>query len=422
MAVLRFRYAALLAAAFLFVTASAHAAEPQPVSSTTAPSATAFRTNGGDASLPWFQLQAGEFPPPNSAHHIAGELIAVDHVNRTGMIRPDRTDDQRRGEWDIARPFTMLPFGTIHYRGAPAELRDIPLGTHLHGEFYADPIVSKTAPTTFSRVFRFEDDFSYSERRGKLWRVVDMQLGPPKPGQPGAPSSSSTTVQSVAAQAAAALAGVGILTLVEVDAKGAPSLSTDAATKESKPLLFQVNAATRVWKGRGFGALSDVTAGANVIVNLTVCTLKGPGRVTDIWLDDESRSLVAAQQNEIHRQYIREHGFACQIEQVDNQAGIVTAVLFAGFDPKLLESFKPDETTTCAVAEDNLRTWDQINDRKMGQVLEVLQSPPTPGFSGVRVKFQPVNLLEGFRPKRYVRLFAPGWRCDDLPREERLYQ
>jgi hypothetical protein len=74
------------------------------------------------------------------------------------------------------------------------------------------------------------------------------------------------------------------------------------------------------------------------------------------------------------------------------------------------------------VAEENLRTWDQINDRKMGPVIEVLQNAPSPGFSGVRVKFKPVDLLEGFRPKRYVRLFAPGWRCDDLPREERLYQ
>jgi hypothetical protein len=35
-----------------------------------------------------------------------------------------RHDTQRRGEWDIARPFVMLPFGSLSYHGAPAELRD----------------------------------------------------------------------------------------------------------------------------------------------------------------------------------------------------------------------------------------------------------------------------------------------------------
>jgi hypothetical protein len=30
-------------------------------------------------------------------------------------------------------------------------------------------------------------------------------------------------------------------------------------------------------------------------------------------------------------------------------------------------------------------------------------------------------LLERFEPKKIVRLFAPGWKVDDLPREERPY-
>src|SRR4051812_9548783 len=87
---------------------------------------------------PLFRLKPGEFPPPGSAKAVSGELIALAHVTRTGLIRPDRDDTQRRGEWDIARPFVMLPFGSLSYHGAPAELRDIPIGTHLHGEFYAD--------------------------------------------------------------------------------------------------------------------------------------------------------------------------------------------------------------------------------------------------------------------------------------------
>jgi hypothetical protein len=45
--------------------------------------ADSFRTDGGDEKLPWFQLKPGEFPPDGSAHSIAGELIALDHINRT---------------------------------------------------------------------------------------------------------------------------------------------------------------------------------------------------------------------------------------------------------------------------------------------------------------------------------------------------
>ena len=70
-----------------------------------------------------FQLKQGEFPPEGTSHSIAGELIALDHVNRTGTLRPDRTDAQRRGDWDLPLHFTMLPYGSMRYRGAPATLK-----------------------------------------------------------------------------------------------------------------------------------------------------------------------------------------------------------------------------------------------------------------------------------------------------------
>src|SRR4051794_41274482 len=105
-----------------------------------------FRTDGGDETLPWFQLQPGEFPSEGSAHAVSGELIALDHVNRTGLLRPDRDDTQRRGDWDIARPFVLLPYGSLRLHGAPAELRDIPIGTHLHGRFYADDGAAANKP------------------------------------------------------------------------------------------------------------------------------------------------------------------------------------------------------------------------------------------------------------------------------------
>src|SRR3954447_21334192 len=110
-----------------------------------------FRTDFANTHLPWFQLRPNEFPPEDSAHAIGGELTAVDRINRTGVIRLDRTDAQSRGIWDLPLPFTMLPYGSVWYHGAPAELRDIPLGTHLTGQFYWDDDLARD-PKTKQRV------------------------------------------------------------------------------------------------------------------------------------------------------------------------------------------------------------------------------------------------------------------------------
>jgi hypothetical protein len=411
------RSSAFLCGSFCLLLASgAAAAEP-------------FRTDDGDPALPWYQLEPGVFPPANSWHAVSGELIALDHVNRTGVLRPDRDDTQRRGDWDIPRPFGLLAFGSVGYHGAPAELRDVPIGTHLHGRFYADPVVAKVPagrkapvqsdPATFTRVVRLDDDFSYMQNRGRIWRIEAIAADP----------------------MTGAITG---LTVLDVPAKG----STTETPANVEPVTFQLATTTRVWKGRGFGEIADLAAGQTVLLNITVATLKGPGRLTDVWIDEESRKLAAAKQVEVHRQFQREHGLACWIDEVDNQAGTVTLAVFAGFDPELRKALvvenpaasaapaastapatstaqpAPPPTAALAVGEDSLRTYDQINDNKKGPILEVRDFKPTAeveGDSYVRVKVHPSLLLEGFRPRKIVRLFAPGWKVDDLPREERLY-
>jgi hypothetical protein len=357
---------------FLFATVPAFAAEPEP-----------------------FIVKPGEFPPEGSAHYIAGELIALDHVNRTGVLRPDRTDAQLRGDWDRPHEFTLLPFGSLRYHGAPAELRDIPLGTHLHGWFYLNgpqprPVKGKpVAPArggaggAFHLCSSLEDDFSYCQNLKRNWRIdaVDLEKN--------------------------------ILTVTGI---------TDGKP-DAKATAFQFTATTRVWKGKGFGALADLSPGQSVLLNLTVCTLKGPGRVTNLWLDAESREVATTHQRNVHRQFIKEHGLPGWVEEVDHERGSMTVVLFAGFDPELAKDFVVNENTTAAVAEDNLRTWDQINDRKVGSLLKINSGKAEGlGNSGVRVTVKPALLLEGFRPKRVVRLWAGSWKVDDLPREERLYQ
>lgn len=360
----------------------------------------AFRTDDGkDDKLPWFQLKPGEFPPDGSAHAISGELIALDHLNRTGVLRPDRTDAQRVDDFDIPLPFAMLPYGTIRYHGAPAELRDVPIGTHLRGEFYlgekADP--TGKAKGAFSRVSRLEDDFSFDSRRGRLWRIEAVD------------------------------SGKGMLTVTAAsgpETRPATEPTTEPATKPAvKPIVYKLTPATRVWNGRTVAAPADVAPGQSVLLNLTACTLKGPGRCTDVWVDGTSREVAAAQQLEVHRQYQREHGLAGWVDAVDNRAGTVTVALFAGVDESLVKEIRPKSSVAAAVAEASLRTYDQINDVGRGPVLDVGQVPPAgAGDAGVRVTYKPEFLLEGYRPRRFVRLFAGGWKVDDLPKEERLYE
>ncbi|MBI3857498.1 MAG: hypothetical protein HY293_17595 [Planctomycetes bacterium] len=331
----------------------------------------------------WTQAKPGEFPAAGTAREIAGELIGVDHVNRSGTLRPDRSDAQRTDDYDIALPFTLLPYAKTMFHGSYAELRDVPIGTHLHGLFFVQDAPGKNQKPVFNRVLQLEDDFSRLTRMKKCWRVDSVEL-----------DKGRLTVTGVAGD--------------------------DAA--DAKPTVLQVGPATRVWKGRGFGTLKDLAPGLRILANLTVCTLKGPGRCTDLWLDDESRALARERQLEVHKLWQREHGLGCWVESVDNQAGTVTVTLFDAADPSLLKEVRVKETVAAAVAEESLRTYDQHNDVRRGPVLEVKAVAPVPGSSGLQVTFKPNPLLEGYRPKRFLRVFAGGWRVDELPREERLYR
>lgn len=331
----------------------------------------------------WTQTKPGEFPAAGAAREISGELIGMDHVARTGMLRVDRNDSQRTDDYDAALPFAQLPYAKTIFHGSFAELRDLPIGTHLHGLFLVSEAPAKNQKPVFNRVLQLEDDFSHFTRLKRTWRVDAVE------------------------------ADKGKLTVTGVAEDGAA---------DAKAVIFQIGAATRVWKGRGAGTLKDLAAGQKILANLTVCTLKGPGRVTDIWIDDESRALARERQLETHKLWQREHGLGCWIESVDNQAGTVTVTLFDAADPALIKEIRVKDTVAAAVAEDSLRTYDQNNDVRRGQVLEVKSVPPVPGSSGVQVVFKPNPLLEGYRPKRFLRLFSGGWRVDDLPREERLYR
>ncbi|OYW26582.1 MAG: hypothetical protein B7Z47_07460, partial [Chthoniobacter sp. 12-60-6] len=219
-----------------------------------------FRTDANpDKSLPWYQIEDGKFPPPNSAHAISGELMLVDHLERRFQLRVDRDDSQQRGVWDLPVEATMLPYGAIYYHGAPAALQDIPLGTHLRGLFYfkapndtspppAGPHRRVTPDVDFKRCFQLEDDFSFHVRQQQIWKIDSVSVADRKL----------------------------IATLLhDRDAVG-------------KPKQFDLLTSTRVFQGNGFVGLESLQPGQMVQFNITWATLYGPGRILDIWVDEPS--------------------------------------------------------------------------------------------------------------------------------------
>ena len=357
----------------------------------------------------WYQLVEGQFPPEGSAHAIPGELIHVDHLDRRFQIRVDRNDSQDRGIWDLPLDAAMLPYGAIYYHGAPAALQDIPLGTHLHGLFYlkdpndktplsSGPYNNRHTPEAdFRRCFQIEDDFSFHARQQQLWKIDSVDL---------------ETKKLTA-------------TLIE---NGAPS---------GQPKIFDLLTSTRVLKGEGFADLKALQPGQTVLFNLTWVTLYGPGRITDIWLDERSRALASERQLESHRNHIRERGLPGWITGVEDEPQLVTVTFFSGVDPKLFDEImlidpnapppkdgSPPPTEPrggLAVARESLLTYDPVNDRKTGSILELKKNPAEPGGSGVQVKLKMDMLLEGYRPKRIVRLYPPTWKVIALPKEEESF-
>ena len=357
----------------------------------------------------WYKLVDGEFPPEGSAHAISGELIQVDHLERRFRIRVDRNDSQDRGIMDLPLDAAMLPYGSIWYHGAPASLRDIPLGTHLHGLFYlADPDDKTPLPETahnrrtpewqFRRCFRIEDDFSFHARQKQHWKIDSVDL----------------TTRKLTA-----------------------TLQVDGQTG-GKPKQFDLLSSTRVFKSNTIANLKAIEPGQAVLFNLSWVTLYGPGRVTEIHIDETARALATDNQLEQHRNHIRERGLPGWVTAVDDAKQVVTITFFGGVDPKLFDeltgineepqgwpfSYPEDDPKApkggICVARKNLLTFDPVNDRKGGNIIEIKKVPPAPGSGGVQIRVKCGLLLEGYRPRRIVRFYPATWKVNALPLEEHL--
>lgn len=345
--------------------------------------------------------QPGKFPPPDSGTYISGELVIVDPINRRAGLRLDGDGPGSRYHDGPLHYFAMLPYGMIWFNGAPAELRDIPLGTHVHGYFFVPPVgEEKTIPPLPKSQERYdvkqnhalsiEDDFSFYLRRGQAWKIISIDVAR------------------------------GKLNVAPVLKSAKDGINT--------PYTFDIDHVTRVWKERKLVDLQDISAEQVVQFNLAW----SPGwrdkefTVSEIWLDEESRTFATELQRRRHVRYQRQRwlpGWIDHVEHNDYGGGFVTITLFGGMDPSLYNDLKTTQQKGfgVAVAEKTQRTWFHRADKKIGDVLEwkEIENPP-PGSSGIQVRLKFTELLEGYRPGRIVRVKCHDWIFVTMPPEERM--
>jgi hypothetical protein len=353
----------------------------------------------------------GTFPDATAGVSLLGELLSVDPINRRGLLRPGGDLAPDRYNRFLGQPFALLPYGMVYYHGAPAELKDVPLGTVLHGLFYLPPAGDDSVPrpnpkdkidaqrlkylVPQTHALLLEDDVSFYRRHGQAWRITGIETSEDD-------GRKFLVVTSVGREAPGGLSG------------------------EQK---FSVDAATRVWKGREFAGLADVQSGQTVQVNLTWDPNWGYGKfhVLDLWLDQKAVESAAEIQRQTHIRYQRYHWLPGWIEEVaydstkPNGAGTVTVTLFGGLDPSLYDEVVGGRNAQVAVAEPTLRTWRKDQDSQGGRVVDVkkITDPPL-GSSGIRLQIEVHNMLEGFRAGSIVRVGTTNFPAGVLPPEERV--
>lgn len=356
-----------------------------------------------------FRPEREKFPPIAEAKSYRGELVFVDHVNRRGSLRLHVDEHFHEGR---LHHFAMLPYGMIRYRGAPAALRDIPIGTVLYGRFYlppdpttsAVPIVKKkdvTAPPE-NHAILLEDDPSLCLREGKTWQLKEVEIN----------------------------AAEGYLVASLDRQEGGEGLGGEHK--------LTIDGSTRIWRGRELLGLHDLVAEGvwpedgtrkfeNESVQLSLTWhpryLYQQFHVADLWLDEAAIKHAAERQRGQHIRHIRLRWMPARIDEVKQEnfgPATITATLFGGMDESLYADFTPNTGAQMAAAEDTLRTWWPDHDGMDGRITAVdkIGQAPEFGSSGIQVKFQVPLALEGFRPGSTVRIRPHSWPRVKPPVEE----
>ena len=375
-----------------------------------------------------FRPEPGQFPPLEEAYAYRGELVFVDRANRRGSIRI-QTDGKFR--FIPPSPFAMLPYGIVRQHGAPADLRDVSLGTMMHVRAFLppDPQTSSVpvlptdnrlkkegnagvgpAPAE-NHVLLLEDEPSYCLRHGLVWKLKEVEI---KNEQ-----------------------GMIIATRE----------ARDNDDGEANGEVMTVDAATRIWRGREFLGIQDLidegtwpASGKQALddqaVLLGITWKPTPGdvftrfHVADIWLDDTAMKRAAHHQNGRHKAFIRSRWMPAFVDAVDYGefgSATVTATLFGGMDESLYRDFKKGSNALMAASENTLKHWaggtaGTAQMASKGPILEVTKAKGEAplGSSGIQIRFETDLITEGIRPARVVRIRPATWPDLHVPREEYL--
>ena len=372
---------------------------------------------GQESGIEVFRPETGMFPPLEKAHSYRGVLAFVDHANRRGSLRVETPGEFFR---NAPHPFAMLPYGIVRSHGAPADLRDIPLDTVMHVRAFLPPdpktssvpVLQKGNPErpAENHVLLLEDEPSFCLREGLAWKLKEVDVQ----------------------------ANQGLIA-----ATREPKAGGDGKANVEK-LTF--NAATRFWRGRECLSVEDViTEGVwpangkksldGQSVHLGLSWEPTPNgvflryHVSDIWLDEAAMQRATRNQTETHKALIRSRWMPARVDAVEYGKfgrAKVTATLFGGMDTSLYADFKAGSSAQMNSVENTLKhTHGDYSPAHMasgGAILEVTRLPGDAplGSSGIQIRFETDQIIEGIRPGRVVRVRPANWPLVNLPREEYL--
>ena len=390
-----------------------------------------------------FRPEPGTFPPLEKAHAYRGELVFVDHANRRGSLRVQGSGMFFRND---PHPFALLPYGMVRYHGAPADLRDVPLGTVMHARAFLPPepelsavpvlpVDNKTKDANHNRgagifpaenhVALLEDEPSHCLREGLVWKLKEVNVK----------GDAGSIVARRVPQAGEAAGDGG---------SAGDGGAAEAAEAAEETMTF--DAATRFWRGRERLGVEDLIAdgvwpadgkkaldGQPVLLGITwKPTPDGVFtrfHVSDVWLDDAAIERAADRQTEAHKAFIRSRWMPAVIDAVEYGKfgrAKVTATLFGGMDDSLYADFEKGVSAQMNAAENTLKhthgAYGPSHMASRGTVLEVVRTDGEPplGSSGVQILFETDLVIEGIRPGRVVRVRPGNWPQVQVPREEYL--
>jgi hypothetical protein len=372
-----------------------------------------------------FRPVAGTFPPLEKAHAYRGELVFVDHVNRRGSLRVQGEGTYFRNP---PHPFAVLPYGIVRHHAAPADLRDIPLGTVLHVRAFLPPdpqtsvvpvlpVDSREKTAGYSgkgitpaenHVLLLEDEPSYCRREGLVWKLKDVDVK----------NRAGTLVASREPK-------------VGGDGKAADETMTfDAATRiwrGHECLGVEELIAEAAWPAEGKKSLGAQPVLLGITWKPTPDGIFTRFHVSDIWLDDEALARGTSIQTETHKAFIRSRWMPAWVDAVEyGQFGraIVTATLFGGMDRTLYADFQKGVQAVMNGVESTLKhtggAYGPAHMASKGVILDVTTATADVplGSSGIQIRFETDLIVEGIRPGRVVRIRPNGWPAVNVPREE----